>query len=63
DGFQFPRQRSIEGPQPLRLLEGDSSKDLLLVLPLDRRPQRQQFIQRRAQRVDIGAMIDEAVLC
>jgi hypothetical protein len=40
------------------LLEGDLAEQLLAVAPCENRPQRQQFVQRRTQRVDVGAVVD-----
>ena len=53
---------SVEPPRRLRLLEGDLPQQLLAVLPVEGRPQRQQLVQRRAQRVDVGAVVDRHAL-
>ena len=42
-----------------RLLEGDPPQDLLAVPPRVGRPQRQQLVERHAQRVDVGAVVDD----
>ena len=43
-----------------RLLEGDPAEHLLPVAAAERRPERQQLVERHAQRVDVGAVVHDA---
>ena len=54
--------RLVQLPQRHRLLERQVPQDVGLVdSPSHRRPQRQQLVERRPERVDVGAVVHQAV--
>jgi hypothetical protein len=57
DRLQRHGDGPVDPPGGPRLFKGDLPQQLLAVLAVKRRPQRQQFVQRDAQRVDVAAVV------
>ena len=58
DGLQVRSYRVIDPSGWAWIVLGDAAKQRLSIGSVERRTQRQQFIQRHAERVNVGALID-----
>ena len=62
DCFKFGRDLAIQLAQRRRVVEGDLLKQLLPVGAVEDRLQGEQFVERDAERIDVGPMIDHDAL-
>ena len=62
NGLQLLGNCLVQAPGQARLLEGDLAQNLLTVTAGKGRFQRQQLIQGRAERIDVGAVVDGEAL-
>src|SRR5262249_17067734 len=62
DRFQLRRNHLVDSARPPRLLEGDLLQQFLTVRASKDRLERQQLIQRRSERIDIRAVVDDYTL-
>ena len=58
DRLQVLRNSRIDPAREGGLLVSDPVQDVLTILTRDRRGQREQLVERHAQRVDVGAVVD-----
>ena len=52
----------FDPPRRTGLLVGDPPEELLAIVPVEGVLQREQFVERDAQRIDVGALVDQARL-
>jgi hypothetical protein len=57
DRFQLDRDGPVPAPRRGRFLEGDLAHDRLGVVAVVRGLQRQQLVERHAERIDVGAVV------
>jgi hypothetical protein len=62
DGLQLAGDRLIEPPRRSRLLIGDPAQQFLPIAATEGRFQGQELVERRAQRVDVGAVVEVSPL-
>ena len=57
DRLQVERDPRVEATRWARVLGQDAAEDLLAIVAGERSPLRQHLVEHRAQRVDVGAMV------
>ena len=62
DGFQLNRDRLIDACRRPWLFEGDLAKNLLAIAPAIGRLQGKQLVERDAERINVGTVIDDDAL-